>query len=424
MVYVVGVVFGFTWWLGLYVIGREPGERRSRRAGLGILVYALALAVAALPGRPEALGRVETVLVCLPVVLWTGAALALVPGRERLERVWSWGLAPVSLVAIGWLAVSGGGDTAVKVLLLAPLAGALILLVLDRPARVWWLAAVATLFFGLGAALLFGPRDLTLLLAIDLDMALLGVAIAMSNAHRAGEALWADMARSLLGAVVVAMASGGQVALAMALGEPSFALVALLFGVIAVAVAVQTLAGPVHRLLDRVAFPGAPAMRRERAELRATSEALPRREEGPPPLDDTEFVRLTRRALANYGDLGKLASSPLANLPVIDKQVTGDSPLERASELKRLLLDSIQRLRPRDGEFGTSEEWRYYNVLFFPYVRGLRPYRRGASRDLLDPVERQAFDWFARHVPERTLYNWQNAAAKLVADDLRSENWQ
>ena len=27
--------------------------------------------------------------------------------------------------------------------------------------------------------------------------------------------------------------------------------------------------------------------------------------------------------------------------------------------------------------------------------------------------------WFQANVPERTLYNWQNAAAKLVAQDLR-----
>ena len=82
------------------------------------------------------------------------------------------------------------------------------------------------------------------------------------------------------------------------------------------------------------------------------------------------------------------------------------------------------------GSFGTSDEWRYYNVLYFPYVAGLRPYRRGASRTGLGPLERRAFDWFVTQVPERTLYNWQTAAAKLVADDLRGfapaegANWQ
>ncbi|MBG0827094.1 hypothetical protein HS041_04875 [Planomonospora sp. ID67723] len=440
MLFTVAAVFGLTWWLGLYVIVRDPRERGPRRAGLGLLAYGLALAagqVRAAAGGPgaEVLAAAEIVLIHLPVLLWAGAVLTLVPGSERLERTWSRGLVPVTLAALAWLVASGWDaevSTAARavagVLLLAPLAGVLVLLLRARPPRVGRLVAVATLFFGLGAALLvfplLGPARLFAVLAIDVDMAMLGVAIAMSSAFQAGEALWRDMLRSLLGAVVVAVASGGQVALAVALGEPTPALAALLFGVVAVAVAVQTLAGPVHRALDRIAFPGDPGIRRERSELRDSAEALPRREQGPPPMEEGEFTRLTRRALAGYGDLGKLASSPLANLPAIDKRVTGDSPLERAAELRNLLLESIQRLKPRDGEFGTSEEWRFYNVLYFPYVRGLRPYRRGAGRDGLTPEERQAFDWFLREVPERTLYNWQNAAAKLVADDLRTENWQ
>ena len=37
----------------------------------------------------------------------------------------------------------------------------------------------------------------------------------------------------------------------------------------------------------------------------------------------------------------------------------------------------------------------------------------------LDPAAQEALDWFRTYIPERTLYNWQNAAAKLVAQDLR-----
>ncbi|MEU8380267.1 hypothetical protein [Streptosporangium sp. NPDC048865] len=440
MLFAVAAVSGLTWWLGCYVIARAPRERGPRRAGLGLLAHGAALAVAqvrtAVPGHvAEALGAVETALAYLPALLWTGAVLTLVPGGERLDRIWSRGLVPLTLAALAWLLVSGlgaGASPAARVatgaVLLGALAGVLVPLVRARPPRIGWLVVVATLFFGQGAALLmfplFGPPGLLTVIAVDVDMILLGVAIAMSSAFQAGEALWRDMLRSLLGAVVVAVASGGQVALAVALGGSTPALPALLFGVVGVAVAVQTLAGPVHRALDRIAFPGDPGIRRERAELRATSEALPRREQGPPPPDDAEFVRLTRRALAGYGDLGKLAASPLANLPVIDARITGDVPLERAAELRHLLLESIRRLKPRDGEFGTSEEWRFYNVLYFPYVRGLRPYRRGAGRGGLTADERRAFDWFVGEVPERTLYNWQNAAAKLVADDLRRENRQ
>ena len=38
----------------------------------------------------------------------------------------------------------------------------------------------------------------------------------------------------------------------------------------------------------------------------------------------------------------------------------------------------------------------------------------------LDETARAALDWFHTSVPERTLHNWQNAAAKLIAEDLRT----
>ncbi|NDJ55255.1 MAG: hypothetical protein GYB68_19460, partial [Chloroflexi bacterium] len=39
----------------------------------------------------------------------------------------------------------------------------------------------------------------------------------------------------------------------------------------------------------------------------------------------------------------------------------------------------------------------------------------------LDDDTRHVIEWFRAQVPERTLYNWQNAAAKLVAQDLREQ---
>jgi hypothetical protein len=79
-------------------------------------------------------------------------------------------------------------------------------------------------------------------------------------------------------------------------------------------------------------------------------------------------------------------------------------------------------LKPDLAEnFGTSDAWRYYNALHFPYVAGLRLYSRTAIQDSQDPVNRQALDWFQVYVPERTLHNWQNAAARMVAQDLREQ---
>jgi hypothetical protein len=106
------------------------------------------------------------------------------------------------------------------------------------------------------------------------------------------------------------------------------------------------------------------------------------------------------------------------NLPVVQ----GINPLDRAHSLKSLLVQSIHKLKPQSSmEFGSTDEWRYYNALYFPYVVGLKPYSRRADYDSLDEVSRAALDWFRSSVPERTLHNWQNAAAKLIAEELKNE---
>ena len=50
----------------------------------------------------------------------------------------------------------------------------------------------------------------------------------------------------------------------------------------------------------------------------------------------------------------------------------------------------------------------------------LKPYTRRADYDSLDKTSRAALDWFQTSVPERTLHNWQNAAAKLISEDIRT----
>jgi hypothetical protein len=124
------------------------------------------------------------------------------------------------------------------------------------------------------------------------------------------------------------------------------------------------------------------------------------------------------------GDLSRLAASPLTRLPAVLARLTArgarDDNLERAQELKALLAESIARLKPRaKGEFGTSDEWRHYNALYFPYVLGLKPYARRFEQNGLDETAHAALEWFRVSVPERTLHNWQNAAARLVARDIR-----
>jgi hypothetical protein len=203
------------------------------------------------------------------------------------------------------------------------------------------------------------------------------------------------------------------------------ALTVLLFTSLAIAASVQVLADPLAGLLDRLVFSRSPLLRAHRETLRRTQSALPLVSADPlDDFDDDTFARLTRRALGHYGDLSKLVANPLTALPAIDERLAArgapDQPLERAIELKALLADRIAALKPRDGgDFGTTEQWRYYNSLYFPYIVGVRAYAQNATAAGLDPTARQAWQWFVTEVPQRSLHNWQNAAARLIAGDLR-----
>lgn len=459
LVAVVVPVFGFALWLGCYLVGRDSRSPRLRWTGLGLVAYAAtigcdALARAVPPETAEALARLRWPLQILPALCWTGALLALRPEEEERRRAaWLWGVAaPALLLLVAAAAfatdllVAPGGEppgtrvapVAVAVAVLVPLLTAVALARgggrrgLNRgPVGQ---IAVFGLFLALSTGLLLIGAGrvpvLAALLLVGVDILALGLAIARFDALDQGEALWPDMLRSFEAALLAALLFGGQVALAMALGAGLTAsMLALLLGIVAAAVALTTVSGRLGGLLDRVAFGRGSGLSEARAELRASAEALPRLDPAfdPAAVDEAEFVRLTRRALSQFGDLPRLAASPLTRLPAVEHRLAArgapDDTLERAVELKALLVESIDRLKPRTGEtFGTAAEWRHYNALHFPYVVGLKPYgRRGASPPT-DPAARAALVWFRDDIPERTLHNWQTAAARLVAHDLRERD--
>ncbi|MFC9997571.1 hypothetical protein [Nocardia sp. NPDC127526] len=440
MVWVSAVAFGVAWWLGLYLLARDSRKAVLRRAGVGMLAYAAAVVGDGLATGDEWFDGLRIVLVCLPGIAWTGVFVRLWPERfaERGDRIWRLGVVPVCAL----LAMPAGAG----LMPVAYLLGALVILMLlvamlgmlnqqadwadDARRSVAGLLSVGALMFGLSVALiLLGfnvvPRT-AMLSAVAVDLLLLGLGIAVLDAFDEGEALRGDMIRSLLASAVTAVVFGGQAAVAIVLAGERTGLLALLFGAIAAAIALQVLNAPLQAGVDRLAFASAPRLREARGELRTAAEALPRKvaDTGLAALEEDEFARLTRRALSHYADLGKLVSSPLIDLPAIDDRLSGrdaSGPLDRATELKALLTESITRLKPRTGEeFGTSEEWRHYNSVYFYYVVGIRPYSVRTKRTDLDPVARRALAWFVDQVPERTLHNWQNSAAKLIAAQLRS----
>lgn len=452
------VAFSLAWWLGLYLLGRDPRNPQLRFAGLGLVAYALALGAGLLSGVATeaevsaAISRWGWPLLFLPALFWAGCLYYLLPddapARRFLDGVVSWGL-PAAAVILYLLA--GATDFIFTTVdgQLTPgtwyplLAGFLVLFTLlsllllarafrgRRPRGILGLVLAATLFFGLGLGLLLFPAGLLptwqLAPAIGLDLALLGLAIALLDAFDQGETLLADFLRSLAVSFFSVLIFAGQVVLVMVLAAgASLAMVALLLATIGASIAVQTFADPIQEGLDWLIFRRLPRVRRTRAESRALASAASRSREvlDPASLSDEKLARLTRRALSQMGNLPRLAASPLTRLTIIQERIqlrqADDNTLERAAELQALLAESIQRLKPRgQGESGTADAWRYYNALYYPYVAGLKPYSLRAIRDDLDPAAAEALDWFQSQVPERTLYNWQSAAARLIAQDIR-----
>ena len=243
----------------------------------------------------------------------------------------------------------------------------------NRPIR---LLIVAGIFFGLSVAVLLLPLNLIpstlLLFGIGFDVFLLGLAIARLDAFDEGETLWRDLVRSFIGAEFVAGVFGVLMGLAAGAGL-------LLYVTLAAAISTQTFGDALQALIDKLAFAQQPRLQQAREELREVSAALPRMPElfDPHAIDEVEFVKLTRRALSNFGDLTRLTTSPLTHLPIVQKRLNGtagDTPLARANVLKQVLSECIVQLKPNKNSFGSSDEWRHYNALYFPYVVGLKPY--------------------------------------------------
>jgi len=435
------VVFTLSWWLGLYLLARDPRKPVLVLAAIGLTSFASVVALDAVRvvSGSYILSSVEVYLVTVPGIAWFAVLLEMSrPSDTWRSRAGEIALvAAVAAVALFGAAMAGNVDGPLRMghwVMFAAISlsslGAMVKAVLVKPPRpVVTFIVIATLFFALGNAILVIPLGLVpswlALASTGFDVALLGIAVAIGDAFDEGQALRADMLRSFAATAVVALLFGGQLLIGLAVSGRQTALMVLLFTSLGVAIAINVLADPLAGLLDRLAFSRSPDLRADRATLRRTEAALPLRSANPlDGIDDDTFARLTRRALGHYGDLSKLVASPLTELPMIDERLAArgapDQPLERADELKALLADRIARLKPRDGgDFGTTDQWRHYNSLYFPYVVGVRAYAQNATAAGLDPVARQAWQWFVTEVPQRSLHNWQNAAARLIAADLR-----
>jgi hypothetical protein len=367
-------VFGFSLalWLGAYLISRDLRSVRLRFAGLSLLVGSIRIALDLFSTfEPQlASSTLDWLLVALSIALWTIALVYFLRNEQNLVLTQ-------------------------KAMLISALPMLLLQTILPS-------------------------------LIISFALCVPAMTAAYIDASERGEALIPDVLRSFDYAAFMSVVFGGQVAVVMSIVGVSFPLIGLLLGTITTSILIQVFSNHAQTLVDQVAFFRWARLRTARADLRAVADALPRAVEtvNLDQLSEDEFLRHTRRALSHFGDLPRLSSNPLIYLPVIDARLrqkhAPDNTLERAVELKALLAESILRLKPRDkGDFGTSNEWRHYNALYFPYVVGLKPYSLRNPHDELDDNLQEIAHWFNTNVPERTLYNWQTAATKSVAQDLR-----
>ncbi len=428
------IPFTFSSWLGLFLLGRGT-HPRLQLTGLGLLFYAAALAVD--------VPTLSLALRLLPPVLWVGAILYLdqriIDGHPLLFTSWKWFLLPVTiLLGIFFLLKPAASSTFPALLIslaigLTPLFWTLALVrgyrALLRPRQMIGFLFITTLFFGLGEAFLLFPTKWipqeVAMPSIGIDFLLLGFCIAWFDAFDEGETFLPSMTRSLVLTLFLVLIFAGQVGFVIAIQTGLTEVMRILltttvFASILIAVFWDTLGTK----LDGFAFSHLQPVREARLRLITESAILSRKDLqiDLATLTEEERSRLTRRALSHFGDLTRLASSPLTQLPAIERRLparqAADTTLERAVELKSLLIESIMKLKPQNGkEFDTTDEWRFYNALFFPYVKGLRPYSRSQEKDLTS-FEKEAIDWFQAFVPERTLHNWQNAGARLIANEL------
>ena len=257
-----------------------------------------------------------------------------------------------------------------------------------------------------------------------------GAAVAVQSAVVLGRDVRRDFLYSFT--VVAVLLLLYLVADGLLIGFGTFAHALFALTLAALIVTSHTLYDPGRSLLDRLFF--TPVVREERAAARAYAEALATPPVGPHPELTTRkaFDDAVRRALTHLSDPTKLATTPLLNLQLVARGVgeqgVEDNRLARAAALKEILLDLLDGLKPSDGGKVTGDAWRYYNCLYYPYVRGLG--RRRAPTALRGLVERrrrdggprteleQALEWLLQ-VDEDTFYKWQRRGSDTIAAALR-----
>lgn len=140
--------FGFTLWLGAYLLARASYNRTVQFTGWGLLAYALALGIHILTAQ------FFFILLLIPALLWIGAALHLLPEedphRNTYIRTWA-----VTAIPLAILTQINAWFSAIVVLCLLISAGMVTRLAFrSRYKNTYALLAVIALFVALSSGLL------------------------------------------------------------------------------------------------------------------------------------------------------------------------------------------------------------------------------------------------------------------------------
>jgi hypothetical protein len=419
------LVYCFTLWLGLYLLGRDSAKIGLRYAGLGLISYALGLALSLFfHANPQWL----RLPVMLPTLFWLTAVFHLLPDVSSnqaeiniVRGAWVYALV-IFLLGFFYDELSRWLSIALPLFFIAGIRLRWMQVSkMGIPRPPFLVMGTAALFLALSIYLVILPQSWLsqdwAVLFMSVDLLLLGLAVAVLDAYDEGTNLLPDALRSFIAAALALVLIGGQVVIVIRIIGESPPLLMLLYGLMTSLLMVIVFFDKLQSFLDSFVLGKEDKDKREN--LRAATHAVLQSAEAPSiaQMEMTEFARITRRALSHYGDLSKLAASPLLQLPCLDAE--DESILARTNALKTLLRQSVEELKPRSAEdFASQDEWRYYNVLYFPYIRGLKPYSRRYYEEELSPADAQALEWFRAQVPERTLHNWQNTAADLIAKRL------
>lgn len=445
--------FAFVYWLGLYMLGRDIRNGRMAFTGTALLLGAVCMVSSILlPFSPdeklrEFMMRLREATLFLPFLFVQGALLltrARDEGRtDHLFSGWKYVLFPLGILGsliIGVMGTAGTYRVVYTILLLVIMLGLVfsILAFIRFSAKseqtflpkAFLFLLIFPILSGIWCAVLPEAASSSwVLMGNGVVLFLFGVGTTATEIKSQGEAWLPDFFRSLDYSVFYALLFSGLVICTILWGTGlQLAMVVLLLAIIMLTIALQVFIHPLRTLLDNIAFVTFPKLREDSSQIRMVDRVTVLVDESAlqEEMDEESLYRYTRRALSHFGDLERLATNPLTNLRLIEQRLQKRGGpievIERAVELKAILTESIEQMKPRQGEhFGTSDEWRYYNALYFPYINGIKPYNRRYSDDLLDDTAQEALEWFRTYVPERTFYNWQNAGARLVALRLKEK---